>query len=187
METTLIEGITATDVLRKEHQSIKDLFRRFEDAASDRQKKSIGDACLRMIETYSKLQEDIFYPAVRRYVGERQRVVSALASLQVARLLIKELKGLSGGEQYNARFNLLKENIIQHIDEAESEILPRVEKSDVDLSQMAQRMIDMKSSAAPSFSSKIDGRTVAAVAAGATVIGVAAWLISRFRSERRSF
>lgn len=183
METTLIEGISATDVLRKEHQSIKDLFRQFEDATSDRQKKSFGDACLRAIETYTVLQEELFYPAVRRHVGERQRVVSALASLQVAKLLVKELKGLSGGEHYNARFNLLKENIVQHIDEAEAEILPRVEKSDVDLQQMGQRMIELKNRVKPSMMGKIDPKTAAYVAGGAAVVGLAAFLISRFRNR----
>jgi hypothetical protein len=186
MEVTEIEGITATDVLRKEHQSIKDLFRQFDDASSDRQKKSVGDASLRLIEAYTVLQEELFYPAVRRSIGERQRVVQALASLQVAKLLVKELKGLSGGERYNARFNLLKDNVIQHIDEAEAEILPRVEKSDVDLQQMAQQMYALKNRVAPSLYQKIDGRTVAAIAAGATVIGVAAYFVNRFRNDRRS-
>ncbi|HEX4047552.1 MAG TPA: hemerythrin domain-containing protein [Elusimicrobiota bacterium] len=187
METTLIEGITATDVLRKEHQIIKDLFRQFEDATSDRQKKAIGDECLRQIETHTVLKEELFYPAVRRHVGERQRVVQALAALQVAKLLIKELKSLPGGEHYNARFNLLKENILQQIDEENAEMLPRVEKSDVDLQQLAQQMITLKNRVTPSRYRNVDGRTIAAVAAGATVIGVAAWLVSRFRSERRTY
>ena len=184
METTLTAGATATDVLRTEHQSIKDLFRQFDDASSDRQKKSIGDACLRKIETHILLKEELFYPAVRRYVGERQRVVQALAALQVAKLLVKELKALPAGEHYNARFNLLKENIVQHFDEESSEMLPRVEKSDVDLEQLADKMIAMKSRVAPSRFGNVDGKTVAAVAAGAAAIGIAAWAISRFRGER---
>ena len=188
METTLIENMTATDVLRKEHESIKARFRQFDDATSDRQKKSVGDSCLRQIETYTALEEELFYPAVRRYVGERQRIIQAQAALQVAKILIKELKGLPGGEHYNARFNLLKDNIVQHIEEDEAEILPRVEKSDVDLQQLAQQMFALKGRVSPSLPSlleNIDGRTVAVVAAGATVLGVAAWLVSRFRSNGR--
>ncbi len=161
METTLIESITATDVLRKEHQSIKDLFRQFDDASSDRQKKSVGDSASGRIETYTTLEEELFYPAVRRHVGERQRVVQALAALQVAKLLMKELKGLNGGEHYNARFNLLKDNIIQHIDEAEAEILPRVEKSDVDLQQLARQMFELKGRVAsrlPLFYGNVPGQ-----------------------------
>jgi len=181
METTVIEGVDATDVLRNEHRHIKDLLRQFEEAASDRQKKAVGDASLRLIEVYTHLQEELFLPAVRRYVGERQRVVQALASLQVAKLLIKELKGVSSGEHYNARFNLLKQNIVQHIDEAEADLLPRVEKSGLDLRQLAQQMLVLKGRVTPR---RMDGRTVAAVAAGATVIGVAAFLISRFRDDR---
>ena len=185
METTVIEAIAATDVLRQEHQSIKDLMRQFEDATTDRQKKSIGDAALRLIEVYTMLQEELFYPAVRRSVGERQRVVQALAALQVAKLLIKELKSLSGGEHYNARFNILKENIVQHVDEAEREILPRVEKSAMDLQQLAQQMFELKGRVKQRLYQRINGRTVAAVAAGATVLGVAAFLVNQYRNSRR--
>jgi len=187
METTIQEGINAADVLRDENQSIKDQFRKFDDATSDRQKKSIGDECLRQIEGHVVMKEELFYPAVRRYVGERQRVVQALAALQVAKLLIKELKSLPGGEHYNARFNLLKDNIIQHIDEENAEMLPRLEKSDLDLEQLAQRMIVLKNLATPSRFRNVNGKTVAAVAAGATVIGIAAYLANRFRNERRSY
>jgi hypothetical protein len=186
METTLLEGITATDVLRNEHQIIKDQFRQFDDATSDRQKKNIGDECLRQIEAHVVMKEELFYPAVRRYVGERQRVVQALAALQVAKLLIKELKGLPGGEHYNARFNLLKENIIQHIDEENAEMLPRVEKSDVDLQQLAQQMLVLKNRVTPSRFRNVNGQTVAAVAAGAVAIGVAAYLVNVFRNPRRN-
>lgn len=183
METTLNEGATVTDVLMNEHETIKDLFRRFDDASSDRQKKSIGDDGLRRIDNHIILKEELFYPAVRRHVGERQRVVQALAALQVAKLLIKELRGISGGEHYNARFNLLKENILQHFAEETSELMPRIEKSEGDLAPIAERMIEMKSRAAASRSMNVDGRTAAAVAAGAVAIGVAVWAFNRFRSE----
>ena len=183
METTTMEGISATDVLKDEHQIIRNLFRKFDDAASDRQKKSTGDDCLRQIEAHVVMKEELFYPAVRRYVGERQRVVQALAALQVAKLLVKELKSLPGGEHYNARFNLLKDNILQHIDEENEEMLPRVEQSDVDLRQLGQQMLALKDRVTPSRFRNIDGQTFAAVAAGATVLGVAAWLIGRFREN----
>ena len=184
METTLKQGAAVTDFLRNEHQTIKDFFRQFDDAASDRQKKSIGDACLRQIDSHIILKEDVFYPAVRRSIGERQRVVQALAALQVAKLLIKELKSLSGGEHYNARFELLKENIIQHFDEENVEMIPLVEKSEMDLEQLGDRMIEMKSRATPFAADRFNAKTVGAVAAGAAVIGVAAWLYNRFQTER---
>jgi hemerythrin-like domain-containing protein len=183
METTLIEAIGATDVLRTEHQSIKELFRAFDDATSDRKKKSVGDECLRQIETHTVLEEELFYPAVRRHVGERERIVQALAAHQVAKLLIKELRSLGQGEHYNARFDLLKENMIQHIDEEEREILPAAERSDMDLPALAQQMFALKGRIERPFYEKIDGRTVAAVAAGAAALGLAAFLVNRFRNR----
>jgi hemerythrin-like domain-containing protein len=184
METSILEGISATDVLKDEHQIIKDLFRRFDDAMTDRQKKSVGDDCLRQVETHVVMKEELFYPAVRRYVGERQRVVQALAALQVAKLLIKELKSLPGGEHYNARFELLKENIIQHIEEENGEMLPLVEKSNMDLQQLGQQMLVLKDRVTPSRFRNINSQTVAGVAAGAAVIGIVAYLVNRFRDPK---
>jgi hemerythrin superfamily protein len=183
-ETTMVAGVNATDILRNNHERIKDLFRQFEDAATDRKKKSIADDVIREIELHAALEEELFYPAVRRHVGERKLVVQALAALQVAKILIKELKALSAGEQYVARFNLLKENLVQHFDMIESELMPRAEKSEMDLQQLAQSMFALKGRVTP-FYKKINGRTVAAVAAGATVLGVAAFVVNRVRNNRR--
>lgn len=180
METTLIKGFTALDVLRNDHQSIKELFRQFDSATSDRKKKSVGDDCLHAIETHSMLEEEIFYPAVRRQIGERQRIVQSLAAHQVAKLLIKELRGLPGGEHYNARFNLLRDNIVQHIEEEESMLFPRVERSNVDLEQLALQMYSLKGRVATARYKSIGGRTLVYAA----VFGVVAWMVNRFTSRR---
>ncbi len=168
----------ATEILKTEHQNIKDLFRKFDETASDRQKKSIGDAAIREIETQACLAVEVFYPAVRRQVGERQRIVQAKASHEVARLLIKELKGLSAGEQYNARFDLLKSSVTQQMDEEEAELIPRVEKSDLDLELLGKEMFQMKSRITQNdkkaFLRKTGAITLGVVAAA----GVVAWLVS---------
>lgn len=177
------EEFGATEILKQEHQRIKDLFRQFEDAASDRQKKTIGDAALREIEAQTCLSEEVFYPAVRRQLGERQRVVQAEAAHEVAKVLIKELKGLSAGEHYNARFDLLKTNVRQQIEEAESELLPRVEKSDIDLEQLGRDMLELKVRLAQSDTRMILRRTGVA-ALSLVAVGAVAWFVSSRNSFR---
>lgn len=191
MDTTLIEkGVSCTDVLRTECQRIKELFRQYDDASSDRQKKAIGDEALRRVEMYVILDEEVFYPAVRRVVGERHRVVKGLAAHQVAKLLIRELKNLPSGEHFNARFGLLRDNVLQQIDIEENELLPRVEKSDLDLEVVGAQMIQLRDRVLPERLNLQSGGTAkAAVAAvaGLAAVGAVAWLVNKMNETNKRF
>lgn len=180
MPTFTTEEIGATEILKKEHQNIKDLFRQFDDAVSNRQKKSIGDAALREIEAQTCLAEDVFYPAVRRQVGERQRVMQALAGHDVTKLLVKELRALPAGEQYNGRFDLLKSNVLQLIDNEESELMPRVEQSQIDLERLGKEMLQVKTRITQN-GRKAFFRKTGAVTLGLVAIGAVAWFMNKER------
>lgn len=186
MQTTLSnEAVGACDILIEEQQRIKNLFRKFEDAESDRQKKAAGDECVRAIEVVLALEEELFYPSVRRTLGERQRVVQALAAHQVAKLLIKEVKSLSAGEQYNARFALLKDNLTQHFESEYAELFPRVERSSMDVAQLGRDMILFKDRMIEDQPSRITARRIAAVASVLAAVGAGIWLARRASSSGR--
>lgn len=187
MPTMIMEEVGATDLLKKEHKRIKDFFRQFEDATSDRQKKLIGDNSLREIEIHAALEEEIFYPAVRRFVGERQQVVQALASHHVAKFLVKELKNQPAGEHYNACFELLKDNILQHIEDEESDMLPHVENSELDQKQVAEQMVALKERYVVEGASRFTRKQkIAMAAAGVAAVGAIAYFTKRAIDNRRT-
>lgn len=171
----------ACDILNEEQRCIMDYFREFDDAESPRRKKAVGDESLRAIESVIALEEELFYPAVRRSLGERRQVVQALAANQVAKLLIKELKGLPAGAHYNARFELLKENLAQHFENMSAEMFPRVDRSSMDLERLGQEMVQLKDRLARSRFGR--GRKLAGIAAGVAALGSAVWLTRRDSSR----
>lgn len=175
------ESAGACGVLIEEQQSIKSLFRKFDEAEGDSQKKSIGDACLRAIEVTIALEEEVLYPSVRRTLGERQRVVQALASNQVSKLLVKELKAMPAGEQYNARFTLLKDNVAQHFDTVGAEIFPKVDESSIDAEQFGKELLTFKGRFMRTMPATYNKKRVAAVAAGVLAVAGAVWLMRRNR------
>jgi hypothetical protein len=60
----------------------------------------------------------------------------------VAKLLIAELEGMDRrSDHFDAKFNFLAENVRQHIQEEESEILPKAQHLDIDLIKLGQRML----------------------------------------------
>jgi hemerythrin superfamily protein len=186
MQTALTEGVNVADILRKDHQVIAELFLRGGAAASDQRKKVIGDRCLRRIEAHALLEEKIFYPAVRRDLGEDRLVAQALAGHAAARRIIDELKELPAGARYNDRFRALRDLLFSHIDEEETVMLPRVEKSDMDIEQLGAQLLEKKRRLASGAAEGAGLRSVAAAAAVVAIAGAAAWLAVRASGGRRA-
>jgi hemerythrin superfamily protein len=186
MQTALLKGVTATQLLKEDHALVKSLFRQAEDASSDERKKTIGDRCLREIEIHSLLEKKIFYPAVRRDLGEDRLVAQALVDHEAAERLINELKGLARGERYTVRFHALREIVEPHIDEEEAGMIPRVENSDMDIEQLGEQMLELKRRIEPRFFERARAKN-AAMFVGAVAFGAGiAWLASRYVAERRA-
>ena len=57
---------SATDLLREDHHKVKDLFREFDDADDATRRKTIAEQTFMELEIHSQIEEEIFYPAIRR-------------------------------------------------------------------------------------------------------------------------
>lgn len=185
MPTALLKTATATEILIQDHELIRSLFRQAEDAGGDERRKKIGDRCLREIEIHSLIEKKIFYPAVRRDLGEERLVAQALIDHEAAERMINELKGLAAGERYNIRFRALREIVEPHIEEEEAGMLPRVENSDMDIEQLGEQMLELKRRIDPRMFEERRVRGVALIAGGVALAGGIAWLTARAISRRR--
>ena len=138
-------------LLKDDHKKVKQLFRDFEKAEGAREKKKIAEQVFEELEIHSRLEEEIFYPAVRdKAEGETKELVAeGFEEHHVVDVLINELKALgSVDEQYEAKFKVLTENVEHHIEEEEGELLPEAKKvlgKEIDQlgDQMAQRKAEL--------------------------------------------
>jgi hypothetical protein len=48
------------------------------------------------------------------------------------------------GDHFDAKFNVLAENVLHHIKEEESEMLPKAQRLDIDSVKLGQRMLRRK-------------------------------------------
>ena len=117
----------ALQMLREDHRQVKDLFKQFEDADDTRSKGKIVDAALTALELHAELEEEIFYPAVRKEADSvADEMDEAEEEHHVVKLLIRELRAMKpSAPKYDAKFTVLAENVKHHIDEEESEMLPK--------------------------------------------------------------
>src|ERR1700738_748687 len=105
----------AISILKADHERVKKLFDEFQDAKSRPRKKKIVTEALTELKVHAAVEEDLFYPSVRRKL-EKPMMNEADEEHHVAKVLIAELDSMSGSEDhYDAKFKVLSENVRHHI------------------------------------------------------------------------
>jgi len=156
-ESLLRTEDSAISILKKDHDKVKDLFEKFEDAEGLREKKRIVGEAITELKLHAAVEEGIFYPAVREAVGKKL-MTEADEEHHVAKVLIAELEQMDGSEEhYDAKFRVLAENIRHHIKEEERHMFPEAETASVDLdmdalgAEMQSRKKELKKSGVAEF------------------------------------
>jgi hypothetical protein len=120
-----LTGNPAVSLLKDDHDRVKALFDDFEAAKSRPAKLKIVRAALTELKVHAAIEEELFYPAVRKPIG-KEIMNEADEEHHVAKLLIAELDGMDGSEShFDAKFTVLAENVRHHIKEEEDEMLPK--------------------------------------------------------------
>ena len=130
----------AVALLKEDHDRVKELFDQFEAAKSRPAKVKIVRAALAELKVHAAIEEELFYPAVRKPVG-KEIMNEADEEHHVAKLLIAELDAMDGSEShFDAKFHVLAENVRHHIKEEEGEMLPKAQKVKLDFEALAEKM-----------------------------------------------
>jgi hemerythrin-like domain-containing protein len=123
----------AVEMLKHDHAQVKDLFRQYE-AAGDRayqKKQRIAEEVFTELEVHTTLEEELFYPAMKRKTDQNGKdlVAEAMEEHHVVTTLMEELKGLDPkDERYDAKFKVLMDNVEHHIEEEEGEMFLEAEE-----------------------------------------------------------
>lgn len=135
-------------LLKDDHRAVKKMFRDYEKATDARTKQQIADKVFMELEVHAKIEEEIFYPAVREQAksSTKEVVAEGIEEHHVMDVLISELRKLKPTqEEFDAKFKVLTENVEHHIEEEEQEMLPDAEKAlKSDLEEIGQKMMDRK-------------------------------------------
>ena len=130
----------AVSLLKEDHDRVKALFDQFEAAKGRAAKVKIVRAALTELKVHAAIEEELFYPAVRKPVG-KEIMNEADEEHHVAKLLIAELDVMDGTEShFDAKFHVLSENVRHHIMEEEDEMLPKAEGVKIDFEALTEKM-----------------------------------------------
>jgi hemerythrin-like domain-containing protein len=146
LERILLPENHAIAILLKDHDYLKVLFDQFKKAKSTAKKEKVIAEALTEIKIHAVIEEEIFYPAVRKNVG-KDIMNEADEEHHVARVLVAELDhGGRSNDHRDAKFTVLAENVRHHIGEEEREVLPKAKKLKIDFQALGQRMVQRKAS-----------------------------------------
>ena len=136
----LFAGNPAVSLLKADHDRVKKLFDQFEKTKGRAAKKKIVREALAELKVHAAIEEEIFYPAIRKPIG-KDIMNEADEEHHVAKLLIAELETMKGSEShFDAKFTVLAENVRHHIKEEENEMLPKARGVKLDFEALAEKM-----------------------------------------------
>jgi len=123
--------MNALKVLTADHDKVRGLFEQFRSAkeASDADRmRSLQKAIFDELDTHTRIEEDVFYPAVRELDVEEltETVQESVQEHHVVKVLMREISDLKDDEIFAAKMTVLIENVEHHVDEEESEMFPDV-------------------------------------------------------------
>ncbi len=125
--------MNALKLLESQHREVEDLFEEFESAGEGAKKtkerifKQIADA----LAIHTEIEERIFYPEMKQASSDLEDLLreSVEEHLAAKRIVADLLATDAGDEQFDAKVQVLKENVEHHVEEEESELFPKAKQT----------------------------------------------------------
>lgn len=137
----------AIALLTEDHENVKALFEQYEELG-DRAHVSKHKLALQICEELTKhtmIEEEIFYPAVRKAIKEEDMMDEAIVEHASAKDLIAQIQSMEPTDDlFDAKVKVLSEMIDHHVEEEETEMFPKVRKAKLDLEELGEAMAARK-------------------------------------------
>jgi hemerythrin superfamily protein len=138
----------AIEMLMADHKKVKKLFSDFDklkDEGSDEDKSALVERICDELKIHTELEEEIFYPAVRKAIDDPDLMDEALVEHAGAKDLIAQLEDASPDDDlYDAKVTVLGEQINHHVKEEEGEMFPKAKKAKIDTQALGATMLKRK-------------------------------------------
>lgn len=124
--------MNAISLLKADHRNVEALFDAIEKLdGSPKRKRALVDKLVRELSIHSSIEEQIFYPEVKREIDDAKGTV--LESLEEHRAVKWMLDAVDSSgeddERWDAKIKVLRDTVMHHIEEEENVLFPRVRKA----------------------------------------------------------
>jgi hemerythrin superfamily protein len=138
------KGHDAITLLMQDHREVEKLVKEYEKLKEGNARRAKQDVVARAcaaLKIHTKIEEEIFYPAAREVLDEQDLVDEAKVEHTHIKELVSELEKMEPGDDlYDAKFAVLTEYVKHHVKEEESEMFPKLKKSDLDIGALGEKL-----------------------------------------------
>lgn len=115
----------AVELLMHDHRMVEQLFRDYESAHSDAQRRGVVEITVRELSKHAALEEVTVYPFAKQFLDGAVDVDEQLSEHKTVKELLASLDALSAGDDSEGRLvGELKAAVTHHIEEEEGQFLP---------------------------------------------------------------
>ena len=141
--------VDAIALLTDDHKKVKKLFKDFEKLKEEegrgKDKAALVKEICTELSVHAKVEEEIFYPAVRELIDDEDLMDEADVEHAGAKDLIAQLQSMSpGDDHYDAKVTVLGEYIDHHVKEEQDDMFAKAKKAKVDTLGLGEEMAKRK-------------------------------------------
>lgn len=135
----------ATALLRADHKLVSELFAEYDKARSVTKKKQLVTQICTELSVHAQVEEEIFYPAVKLALKDKELVPEATVEHATLKDLIAQVEGIEpDGEMFDAKIKVLSEYVKHHVKEEQSEMFPKAKAADLDMMALGEQLAERK-------------------------------------------
>lgn len=135
----------AIALLKADHKHVSDLFDQFEKARSDARKKALAAQICNELTVHAQIEEEIFYPAFKAALKDKEMVPEALVEHGSVKDLISAVQEQEpSGGMFEARVTVMGEFVKHHVKEEEKQMFAKARKSNMDLAALGEALATRK-------------------------------------------
>lgn len=118
----------ALELLKEDHQKVKELFEQTEGTEDQKEKTKIFSEIQSELEIHAHIEETVFYPAMEKHEELKDMVLESIEEHRQIKTLLKEIDNLkSDSEKFEPKLAVLMENVEHHAEEEEeSKMFPKI-------------------------------------------------------------
>jgi hemerythrin superfamily protein len=118
----------ALELLKQDHKKVKELFEQAEGMEDGKEQKEIFKQIKKELETHTRIEESIFYPAMQKHQELKDMVLEAIEEHKQVKTLLREMDDLAkDSDKFEPKLKVLMENVEHHAEEEEEgKMFPKV-------------------------------------------------------------
>lgn len=138
--------------LEKDHDKIRSLFSELEGTADPHELQDSFNKLGNILTIHAEAEEQVLYPEARNCEGTAELIDKGYQEHDKGDQMVLAIKSISSNQsEFKAKVRELQEFMLNHLDEEENDLFPRVRQcmNDKKLEQLGTQLKDTKANVAP--------------------------------------